>query len=288
MAASASRFVRRLAAVQLVAVRLATVQFVAVRLAAARLVAVLLLAFLQAGPAPAAEPVDLELVLAADVSRSITEEEFVLQRRGYAAAFMDPRVLQAIQAGRHRAIAVTFVEWSSSDEQLVVVDWTVLRDGETAGTFADRLLAAPRSFQSRTSISAAIDFALRRFAASGTESARRLIDISGDGTNNSGRDVALARDEAVAAGVTINGLAIINDNPEGPYALMHVRPPEGLPEYYRRNVVGGPSSFVLQVTGFDTFADAIVEKLLQEIAGMSDPRDTAPSTSARMAAPGRR
>ena len=283
MAASASRFVRRLAAVQLVAVRLATVRLVALQLAA-----VLLLVVLPAGPAPAAEPVDLELVLAADVSRSITEEEFVLQRRGYAAAFMDPRVLQAIQAGRHRAIAVTFVEWSSSDEQLVVVDWTVLRDGETAGTFADRLLAAPRSFQSRTSISAAIDFALRRFAASGTESDRRVIDVSGDGTNNSGRDVTLARDEAVAAGVTINGLAIINDNPEGPYALMHVRPPEGLPEYYRRNVIGGPSSFVLQVTGFETFADAIVEKLLQEIAGMPDPRDTAPSKSARMADPGRR
>ena len=118
----------------------------------ARLAAVALLACLAAGTA-CAEPVDLELVLAADVSRSITEEEFVLQRRGYAAAFMDPRVLQAIQAGRHRAIAVTFVEWSSSDEQLVVVDWTVLRDGETAGTFADRLLAAPRSFQSRCSLS---------------------------------------------------------------------------------------------------------------------------------------
>src|SRR5919202_1542440 len=250
----------------------------------ARLAAVALLACLAAGTA-GAEPVDLELVLAADVSRSITEEEFVLQRRGYAAAFLDPRVLQAIQAGRYGAIAVTFVEWSSSDEQLVVADWTVLRDGETAGGFAENLLAAPRSFQSRTSISAAIDFALRRFAASGTESDRRVIDISGDGTNNSGRDVTLARDDAVRAGVTVNGLAIINDNPEGPYALMHVRPPEGLPEYYRRNVIGGPSSFVLQVTGFETFADAIVEKLLQEIAGIAPSGRDGPGRSARMADP---
>jgi hypothetical protein len=251
-----------------------------------RLAAVALLACLAAGTA-CAEPVDLELVLAADVSRSITEEEFVLQRRGYAAAFLDPRVLQAIQAGRYGAIAVTFVEWSSSDEQLVVADWTVLRDGETAGGFADRLLAAPRSFQSRTSISAAIDFALRHFAASGTESNRRVIDISGDGTNNAGRDVTAARDEAVAAGVTINGLAIINENPEGPYALMHVRPPEGLPEYYRRNVMGGPTSFVLQVTGFNSFADAVVEKLLQEIAGTPRLGGDLADGSARAAGPGR-
>jgi hypothetical protein len=219
-----------------------------------------------AATARAGEPVDLALVLAVDVSRSIDDHEFELQRQGYAAALTSRRVLQAIQAGPLRAIAVTFVEWSSDGEQKVVVDWTVLKDGETGGAIAQAILDSPRSFYSRTSISAAIDFAVHDFARCGCDASRRVIDVSGDGTNNSGRPVADARDAAVAAGITINGLAIINEHPESVYAQNHVRPPEGLPEYYRRNVIGGPGSFLLQVEGFASFADAITQKLISEIA----------------------
>ena len=221
--------------------------------------------------AHAGEPVDLALVLAVDVSRSIDDHEFELQRQGYAAALTSPRVLSAIQSGPLNAIAVTFIEWSSDGEQKVVVDWSVLKDGETAGAFAQAILDAPRSFYSRTSISGAIDFAVRDFARCGVEPSRRVIDVSGDGTNNSGRPVTDARDAAIAAGVTINGLAIINEHPEGVYAQNHVHPPEGLPEYYRRNVIGGDGSFLRQVEGFGSFAEAIRQKLITEIGAVPPP-----------------
>jgi hypothetical protein len=227
---------------------------------------------LSVGAARGPEPVDLAVVLAVDVSRSIDEQEFQLQRQGYAAALTNPRVLQAIHAGPLRAVAVTYVEWSNDEEQKTVVDWTVLRDGETAGTFAQAILAAPRAYSGRTSISGAIDYGVRAFARSGVEATRRVIDVSGDGTNNSGVPPTVARDAAVAAGVTVNGLAIINERPEGVYAQYHVRPPEGLPEYYRQNVIGGPGSFLLQVEGFGTFADAITQKLVSEIAGLPPAR----------------
>jgi hypothetical protein len=226
---------------------------------------------LSIGAARGAEPVDLALVLAVDVSRSIDDHEFQLQRQGYAAALTNPRVLQAIQSGPLRAIAVAYMEWSNDQEQKTVVDWTVLKDGETAFGFAEAILAAPRAYSSRTSISGAIDFGVREFMRSGVEASRRIIDVSGDGTNNSGRPVTEARDAAVAEGVTVNGLAIINERPEGVYAQYHVRPPEGLPEYYRRYVIGGPGSFLLQVEGFATFAEAITQKLVSEIAGLSPP-----------------
>ena len=156
---------------------------------------------------------DLEVVLAADVSRSIDDGEFELQRKGYAAAVTDPRVLTAIHARANGAIGVCFIEWSGDEEQHVVVDWTEIRDEEDAGTVAATILSAPRSFMGRTSISAAIDFAMARFAAAKWQANRRIIDISGDGTNNSGRPITEARDQAIASGVTINGLAIINDKP---------------------------------------------------------------------------
>jgi hypothetical protein len=212
-----------------------------------------------------AEAVDVALVLAADVSRSIDNDEFRLQREGYAAAIASPQVLQAVRAGVHGAIAVTFVEWSGPDEQAVVVDWTVIRDDETAATFAATLIDAPRSFVGRTSISAAVDFSVLRLAASGVAAERRIIDVSGDGTNNAGRLVTAARDEAVAAGITINGLAIINDRPNPGY-FAHTQPPEGLPNYYRMNVVGGPGAFLLVVEDFKSFGEAMTNKLLTEIA----------------------
>ena len=221
-----------------------------------------------AGAAPAhAETVDLLLVLAADVSRSIDDAEFELQRKGYAAALTDPRVLRAIAGGANRAIAVSFTEWSGAGEQNVVVDWTVIRDEEDAGVASATILAAPRSFVGRTSISGAIDFAMDRFAAAKARADKRVIDISGDGTNNSGRSVTEARDQAVGQGVTINGLAIINNQPNPGYAF-HTQPPGGLPNYYRDNVIGGPGSFLMVVENFQSFADAMANKLVSEIAAL--------------------
>ena len=212
-----------------------------------------------------AEKVDLLLVLAADVSRSIDEGEFNLQRKGYAQAMTDPRVLRAIAGGRHHAIALSFIEWAGAPEQNVVVDWMVIRDEEGAGAVAATMLSAPRSFLGRTSISAAIDFSVERLATAPVEGEKRVIDVSGDGTNNSGRAVTEARDQAVAAGVTINGLAIINTQANPGYAF-HTQPPGGLPKYYEENVVGGPGAFLLQVENFDSFAEAITRKLVTEIA----------------------
>ena len=213
-----------------------------------------------------AETVDLLLVLAADVSRSVDEEEFNLQRKGYAQAMTDPRVLRAIAGGRHHAIAITFVEWSGAADQNVVVDWTLVRDEEAAAGVAATMLSAPRSFLGRTSISAAIDFAMQRLAAAPDRADKRVIDVSGDGTNNAGRSVTEARDDAVAAGVTINGLAIVNTRSSPGYAF-HTQPPGGLPKYYEENVIGGPGAFLIHIENFDSFAEAITRKLVSEIAG---------------------
>jgi len=220
------------------------------------------------GVAQAAEPVDLLLVLAADVSRSIDDKEFELQRKGYAAALTDPRVIAAIVGGQHHAIATSFVEWSGAGDQNVVVDWTVIRDEEAANGMAATILSAPRSFVGRTSISAAIDFAIERMATAPVHADKRIIDISGDGTSNSGRGVTEARDDAVAKGVTINGLAIINTGANPGYAF-HTNPPGGLPKYFEDNVIGGPGAFLLVVENFETFADAITRKLMSEIAAAS-------------------
>ncbi len=216
-------------------------------------------------PACAADAVDLALVLVVDVSRSIDDGEFRLQRQGYAAAFTDPRVLQAIRSGAIGSIAVSFVEFAASTQVKTVIDWTVLSDDETAGAFADQLQTLPRSFAGFTSISGGIDAGVKLLKALPMQTERQAIDVSGDGTNNSGRDVAVARDEAVAAGIVINGLAIVNEHPMN-YTFAHVQPPEGLQEYYRRNVIGGPGSFVLMVRDFKSFAEAMTRKLVSEIA----------------------
>jgi hypothetical protein len=221
-----------------------------------------------------AEPVDALIVLAADVSRSIDDGEFQLQRKGYAAAVIDPRVLRAIAAGPHHGIAITFVEWAGPDEQHVVVDWTVVRDEEAADGIAATMRSAPRSFVGRTAIGAAIDYGMRRLAAAPATARRRIIDISGDGNSNSGRPVTEARDAAVTAGATINGLAIIN-NSAGPGYSFHTHPPGGLPKYYRDNVIGGPGSFLLQVEDFKTFSEAMSRKLVAEIATGGGARRTA-------------
>jgi hypothetical protein len=215
-----------------------------------------------------AETVDLAVVLAADVSRSVDDDEFKLQRQGYAGALTNPRVLQAIAGGHAGSIAICFIEWSGPDEQQVVAPWTVIRDGETAVSFAAVLLSAPRSFVGRTSISAALDFSLNYFSGASFTAERRVIDVSGDGTNNSGRPVTDARDAVLAAGITINGLAIINEHPNPGY-FAHTQPPEGLPEYYRQNVIGGPGAFLLVVRDFSTFGEAMTNKLVSEIAAVN-------------------
>ncbi len=215
--------------------------------------------------AAAAEQVDLLLVLAADVSRSVDNAKFQLQREGYAAAISDRRVLDAIRSGRNGRVGLTFVEWSGAGSQRVLIDWTTIGDAETARSFGDRLLEAPRSFADRTSISGAIEFAMGQLARAPYESARRTIDVSGDGTNNAGRDVTLARDEAVAQGVTINGLVILSETPLA-WNPDHTNPPGGLQNYYRNNVIGGPGAFVLVAENFNSFGQAIVKKMIAEVA----------------------
>jgi hypothetical protein len=228
--------------------------------------------------ASAAEQVDLLLVLAADVSRSVDNLKFQLQREGYAAAISDPRVLDAIRSGRQGRIGLTFVEWSGTGAQRVVIDWTTIGDGEAAKGFGDRLLEAPRSFADRTSISGAIEFAIGQLARAPYESTRRTIDVSGDGTNNAGRDVTAARDEALAQGVTINGLVILSETPLA-WNPDHTNPPGGLENYYRNNVIGGPGAFVLAAQDFNSFGQAIVKKLIAEVA--QAPARPALRTSAR-------
>jgi hypothetical protein len=220
---------------------------------------------LAAAPARAAEPVDLLLVLASDVSRSVDNAKFQLQREGYAAALSNARVVEAIRSGPHGRIAICFVEWSGSTSQKVVIDWTLVSDAASARRIGDQMLELPRAFADRTSISAGIDFAMAQFERAPFTAPRRTIDVSGDGTNNSGRDVSTARDEALARGVTINGLVILSETPL-PWNPEHTNPPGGLGEYYKRNVIGGPGAFVMVAENHGSFGQAIVKKMIAEIA----------------------
>jgi hypothetical protein len=203
--------------------------------------------------------VDLQLVLAVDASGSVDATRFELQRRGYADAFANPRVLKAIRSGPLQAIAVTMVQWTGPSLQVQVVSWSIIEDEASAAAFARSIGAAPRRlFRGGTSISGALDYASQLFAGSGFVSDRRIIDISGDGANNSGRPADAARDDAVRAGIVINGLPILALEPE-------------LDIFYRDNVIGGPGSFVRPVDSFDHFGEAILDKLITEIAGPGKP-----------------
>src|SRR5437899_4115436 len=173
--------------------------------------------------ARAAEEVDLLLVLSSDVSRSVDAPKFKLQRDGYASAIINPRVIQAIRSGALGKIAVSFVEWSGVGAQKIVIDWTIIRDEATARDFSAQVIEAPRAFADRTSISGGIDFAMAQLARAPYQAARRTIDISGDGNNNSGRDASVARDEALAKGVTINGLVILTEQPLS-FSAEHTNP----------------------------------------------------------------
>ncbi len=207
-----------------------------------------------AAPAAHAVPVDLELVLAVDCSGSVDESEFTLQIKGYAAAFSHPSVIRAIRSGRYGAIAVTYVQWSGPFLQNQVVGWTLVNDADSAESFGGKMAAARRSIYSGgTSLSGVIDYSVTLFGKSGYEGQRRVIDISGDGINNTGRRPHDARDDAVSRGLTINGLAILTDF-------------GGLDRYFEENVVGGPGAFVIAAENFDSFAAAILNKLIREIA----------------------
>ncbi|MDR3534531.1 MAG: DUF1194 domain-containing protein [Rhodopila sp.] len=232
------------------------------RIALVRMAA-LLLPFLALAPARA-DDVDVALVLVSDVSRSIDDGEYKLEKDGYASAFTNQRVLDAIRGGPAGKIAVAYVEFASSFEVRTVLDWTVIGDQASAQAFVSHLAAAPRSFWGRTAISAGVDQAVQLLAESGLNATRHVIDVCGDGTNNAGREITEARDDALKTGAIINGLAIINDHPVS-WTFAHVQPPGGLANYYRENVTGGPGSFVLEVHDFATFGEAMTRKLVNEI-----------------------
>ncbi|MBI4182463.1 MAG: DUF1194 domain-containing protein [Proteobacteria bacterium] len=232
------------------------------------LLAALALAALAPAPARATDiKVDLELVLAVDVSGSIDAEEGRLQRDGYIQAIANPRVVKAIQSGFHRRIALTYIEWAGFAFQQTVVGWRLIEDEASAHAFASALVEAPIGSERRTSISGAIDYAVKLFDNNGFEGTRRVIDISGDGMNNAGRMVTDARDEALAKGLTINGLPIVNGRP-GPGGWAQ---PPGLERYYDTHVIGGPGAFMIVASSFEDFARAILQKMLREIVGDPPP-----------------
>lgn len=220
----------------------------------------LLLALVVGGAGVRAEvPVDLELVLAVDVSGSVSDDRFALQQRGYASAFRDARLLQAIRSGAARSIAVTMTQWTGPAMQIQVLPWSVISDEASMLAFADAIEKTPRQlFGGGTSISGAIDHAMTLFVQGPYKGNRRVIDVSGDGANNRGRPAADARDEAVAKGVSINGLPILVLEPF-------------LDEYYWANVVGGPNAFVVAVESDEAFAAAVLKKLIIEVSVLPRP-----------------
>lgn len=224
---------------------------------------------LVAGPPAVAEqiPVDLELVLAVDVSGSIDRDEAALQREGYLAALVHPKVVQAIRSGPMGRIAISYVEWAGDRFQRTAVDWGMVTDEASAQAFASALAASIPTSERWTSISGGIDYAVAMMDNNPFSGSRRVIDISGDGYNNSGRPVTAARDDAVAHGITINGLPILNDRP-GPGGWP---PAVDLDKYYEANVIGGPGAFIVAAETFGTFAEAILKKLILEIADTAGP-----------------
>jgi hypothetical protein len=221
-----------------------------------RALAILALAIAAPSSAQPPQPVDLALVLAVDASGSVDRLRFELQKQGYVAAFRHPRVIGAIQSGPSQAIAVIMMQWTGPALQVTAVPWTKISDARSANAFADAIARAPRAlFGGGTSISGAIDTSMALLFDNPYRAARRVIDISGDGSNNRGRSVNQARDEAIAKGVGINGLPILALEPF-------------LDRYYQDNVVGGPGAFVIAAKDYETFADAILKKLIAEIAAV--------------------
>lgn len=209
------------------------------------------------------KPVDVLLVLAVDVSRSIDEDEARLQREGYRVAVSDPVVVAAIRGGMIGAVGVAYVEWAGIEYQRTVLPWRRIATQADADAWASELAAAPRASLSWTSISGGIRHARQVMAECPWEATRKVIDVSGDGVNNSGPPADLQRDAALAEGITINGLPIINDRP-----TFGRLPPVPLDDYYRENVIGGPGHFMIVAEDFESFGVAVKRKLIREIAGL--------------------
>jgi hypothetical protein len=215
------------------------------------------------GPAAADVAVDLQLVLAVDTSGSVSEGRFELQKQGYVGAFRSPQLLRAVQSGSRGTIAVTMVHWTGPSLQVQVVPWMLIKDEASMLAVADAIAAAPRQlFGGGTSISGAIDHAMTLFPRTEYRGARRVIDVSGDGANNRGRPAADARDDAVRAGVVINGLPILALEPF-------------LDRYYQDHVIGGPGAFMITAQSYETFTEAVLKKLIVEISAAPPPRRTA-------------
>lgn len=207
--------------------------------------------------------VDVELVLAVDVSYSMDPEEQRLQREGYIRAMTSPDFLKAIASGAYGKIAISYMQWASVTDQDVLLPWTLIDGPESARAAADKLAEAPYRRARRTSISGAIDMAMRMFENNGFHGMRRVIDVSGDGTNNSGRPVPEARDEALRQGVTINGLPLLLRPSSWGFTDI-----ANLDEYYEDCVIGGVGAFSIPIRERHQFIEATRTKLVQEIASV--------------------
>ena len=220
-------------------------------------------------------PVDVELVLAVDVSYSMDPDEQALQREGYMSALTSREFLQALKLGAHGRIAVTYFEWAGVQHQQIIVPWRMIDGPESADGFAADIGRARYTRAMRTSISGALTFAQPVFEGSGFRGQRRVIDVSGDGVNNNGPPVTLVRDEVLAKGITINGLPITLKRPNP--STLDI---ENLDVYYEDCVIGGPGAFVIPIKSRDQFKEAIRTKLILEVAGRMPERRVVPVSSA--------
>jgi hypothetical protein len=215
--------------------------------------------------------VDVELVLAVDVSYSMDMDELAIQREGYAQAIVSKEFLQALKTGPNGKISVTYFEWAASSDQKIIIPWRVIDGPETADAVANEIMKTPIRRASRTSISGAINFAMPLFDENPHRGLRRVIDISGDGPNNNGFPVTGARDAAIEKGVTINGLPIMVKEPS--YSTMDI---DNLDFYYEDCVIGGPGSFVVTIKDREKFKEAIRTKLVLEVANLQPERRVIP------------
>lgn len=241
------------------------------RSAARALLGALLVSILSAtfGSADAQEAVDATLILAVDVSGSIDSREFALQRQGYIKALTDKRFINAVKGGEHQAIAVGYFEWTGPGMDAPVYECTLVRDEADAQKLADQIASTPRLlYGGGTGVGEAIYAAIAMHDRCAYQTGRRVIDVSGDGRTNRGRRAGPARDQAVGAGITVNGLAIINEEPD-------------LEEFYRSEVMGGTGAFVAVVNDFETFEDAVIAKLVREISAPKLPDETQHASAAR-------
>jgi uncharacterized protein DUF1194 len=215
--------------------------------------------------------VDVELILAVDVSYSMDMDELAIQREGYAQAIVSKEFLQALKSLPNGKIAITYFEWAASSDQKIIIPWRVIDGPETADAVSNEIMRTPVRRASRTSISGAIYFAMPLFDENPYKGLRRVIDISGDGPNNNGAPVVGAREEALSKGIVINGLPIMVKEPS--YSTMDI---DNLDWYYEDCVIGGPGSFVVSIKDRDKFKEAIRTKLLLEVAGRTPERRTVP------------